>query len=139
MVTHLINWIIDMKIETFCDFNQYITDISIEIYDEDYNADAVNPAEIPFPQCKIMQVGHHRFFTNRSTMPRDFKLDGDEMIKRRDSEEFPTFWVPLSPEDDWCAIIEKTAELSRLSGDRHHTRLEGYSVAGDILIPNFGS
>ncbi len=128
-----------MKIETFCDFNRYIPGISIEMDDADGASEAVNPAEIPFPRCKIMQVSHHSFFTDRPSMARDFKLDGDEILESRDRSDLRTFWVPLSPQDDWWAIIEKTAELSKLSGDRHHIRLEGYSVAGDILIPNFGS
>lgn len=128
-----------MNIVKFCDFNKCISGISIVIEDQNGDLEALNPAETPFPQCKIMQVTHVSFFTDNSSMARDFKLDGDKFLDGRNDGDDRTFWVALSPRDDWCTIIEKAAELSRLSGDRHHTRLEGFSVVEDILIPNFGS
>ena len=128
-----------MKIETFSDFNKVISEISIEIDDENGMPVKVDLAEIPFPQCKIMQVSHIGFFTDHPSMVRDFKLDGDELLEFPSDYDIRTFWVPLSPQDDWWTIIEKAAELSRLSGDRHHIRLEGFDVAKDILVPIFGS
>lgn len=139
MVPYSIIMIFEMNIEKIFDFNNYISGISIEMDGDDEFSGSVNYAQIPFPQCKIMQVSHSSFFTDRPSMARDFKLEGDEILGSRDSADFRTFWVPLSDQDDWWTIIEKTAELSKLSGDRHHIRLEGYSVVGDILIPNFGS
>lgn len=128
-----------MNIETFSDFNKFIYEVSIEIDDENGMPERVDLAEIPFPQCKIMQVSHLRFFTDHPSMVRDFKLEGDELLECSSHDDIRTFWVPLGAQDDWWTIIEKAAELSRLSGDRHHIRLEGFSVVKDILIPIFSS
>jgi len=127
-----------MKLRKISDFNKHILHISVEL-DALYENDVgIIFTECPFPQCKIMAVGHNRFFTPNSSMPRNFKLSGDQLFKP-DDPDWRTFWVPLEPTDDWYVIIQKADELSRLSGDRHHVRLESFSVADDILVPNFGS
>lgn len=108
----------------------------------DYLIDA-NQDEIPFPKCKIMEVTHHEQFANFPHTPRYFELEGDKVLNRKSmiepDGEFRTYWLPLTPQDDWAAVLWKADKLSAMSGDRHHSHLEGFEVVGDILIPNFGS
>jgi len=98
---------------------------------------------VPFPECKIVETSHLSFFAPRPHMPRYFQLEGDSARGCTDTVaaegDFRTFWLPLTPEDDWIDILWKTDKLAALSGDRHHRVLEGFSVVEDILIPNFGS
>ncbi|KEO85425.1 hypothetical protein EH30_12935 [Erythrobacter sp. JL475] len=116
-------------------------DIYPEVF-EDYGDDWAL-TDIPFPDCKIIEVSHSSFFAHNPHIPRHFELEGDKMLGRTapvaPEDSTKTFWLPLSPQDNWEVILWKTDMLSALSGNRHHTNLEGFSVAGDILLPSFGS
>jgi hypothetical protein len=104
---------------------------------------SISQSEAPFPNCKVIEVTHLSFFAPRAHMPRYFVLEGDKFKGRTDlavaGDEVRSFWLPLTPEDDWVDILWKTDKLAALSGNRHHRILEGFSVVEDILIPCFGS
>lgn len=110
--------------------------VALEEFDND--SGNVNLTDCPFPNCEIMWVGHTSFFAPNPSMPRDFKVIGDESLHEAD-EDWRTFWVPLEPTDNWLTIVQKADRLAELSGDRHHRMLEGFDVVGNILVPYFGS
>lgn len=99
--------------------------------------------EFPFSQCKIIEVTHDEIFAPHPHTPRYFELEGDRILNRGSMVEpdagFRTYWLPLTPQDDWGAVLWKADKLAAMSGDRHHRLLESFEVVGDILIPNFGS
>lgn len=100
-------------------------------------------SDIPFPQCKIIEVSHTPFFAPLPHTPRYFELEGDRALNRTDmvsaGENWRTYWLPLTLEDSWEAILWKADKLVALTGDRHHINLEGFDVIEDILHPSFGS
>ena len=111
-----------------------------EIYDHLLSA---NVGDIPFANCKIIELTHHKCFANLPHTPRYFALEGDKLLDRKSMIEpdgdSHTYWLPLTPQDDWTAVLWKADKLVAMSGDHHHINLESFTVVADILIPEFGS
>lgn len=110
--------------------------VCLDEFFDDSSSD--NITDCPFPKCEIMSLGHTTFFSPNQSMPRDFKVKGDEFLEEADGY-WSTFWVPLKPTDNWLTLVQKADKLAKLSGDTHHDMLESFCVVGNILMPNFGS
>lgn len=107
-----------MNIESFQNFVRNLVYIDVTDSVIDLVCGELGALEVPFPKCKIVETSHLSFFAPRPHMPRYFQLEGDNARGRIDAiaaeGDIRTFWLPLTPEDDWIDILWKTDKLAAL-------------------------